>query len=87
MITDQLILDKKNTRQSYEEDKKSEDSKRSIAKSISWRIIGTLDTIIISWVVTGALTVAMSIGVVELFTKMILYFFHERIWNTIKWGK
>ena len=86
MIADQLIVGNK-TAKSYTLDKKSEDPMRSIAKSISWRIIGTVDTIIISWIITGTLTVAMSIGIVELFTKMILYFFHERIWNTIKWGK
>ena len=87
MIADQLIVGNKTANKSYTLDKKSEDPMRSIAKSISWRIIGTVDTIIISWIITGTLTVAMSIGIVELFTKMILYFFHERIWNTIKWGK
>ncbi len=87
MIADQLILDSKTSKTSYKSDKKSERPKRSIAKSISWRIIGTLDTILISWIVTGTLSVAFSIGVVELFTKMILYFFHERIWNKIKWGR
>ncbi|MEH6682384.1 MAG: DUF2061 domain-containing protein [Sediminicola sp.] len=87
MIADQLILDKKTNTGSYTTDKKSERPIRSIVKSISWRIVGTLDTILISWVVTGALTVAFSIGAVELFTKMILYFFHERIWDRISWGK
>lgn len=87
MIADQLILDSKTSKTSYKDDKESESPKRSIVKSISWRIIGTLDTILISWIVTGTLSVAFSIGVVELFTKMILYFFHERIWNKIKWGR
>ena len=49
--------------------------------------VQTLDTIIISWIVTGTLSLAFSIGLVELVTKMVLYFFHERIWNSIKWGK
>ena len=87
MSADQLILDKENTKTTYKEDSKSEDPRRSIVKSISWRIIGTIDTVIISWLVTGTLKLAFSIGVVELFTKMILYFFHERMWNKIKWGK
>ena len=87
MITEQLILDKKSSKDTFEKDKKTEKPKRSIVKSISWRIVGTIDTILISWLVTGTLTVAFSIGTVELFTKMILYFFHERIWNTINWGK
>ena len=60
--------------------------KRSLLKTISWRIIGTLDTILISWAITGALSLAFSIGFVELVTKMVLYFFHERAWNKINWG-
>lgn len=87
MIADQLILDKENTKTTYKEDAKSENPRRSIVKSISWRVIGTIDTVIISWIVTGTLKLAFSIGVVELFTKMVLYFFHERMWNKIKWGK
>lgn len=61
--------------------------KRSLAKTISWRVIGTLDTVLISYVVTGGLKMALSIGGVELVSKMVLYFFHERTWNKIKWGK
>ncbi|MGB5821090.1 MAG: DUF2061 domain-containing protein [Saonia sp.] len=87
MIADQLILNKQTAKSSYSSDRKLERPKRSIAKSISWRIIGTLDTIVISWIVTGTLSLAFSIGLIELFTKMALYFFHERIWNTINWGK
>ena len=61
--------------------------KRSLLKTISWRLIGTLDTILISWIITGQIALALSIGSIELVTKMVLYFFHERIWNRIKWGK
>ncbi len=71
----------------YKKDKTSEKPLRSIVKSISWRLVGTLDTIFIAWLVTGQVKAAISIGSVELITKMILYFFHERIWNGIKWGK
>lgn len=60
---------------------------RSLLKSISWRTIGTIDTVIISWLITGTLSFALTIGGVELFTKMFLYFFHERLWNRIKIGK
>ncbi|MCK0156030.1 DUF2061 domain-containing protein [Cellulophaga sp. F20128] len=87
MIADQLILNKETSKGSYKSDIQSESPKRSIVKSISWRIVGTIDTVIISWFVTGALTLAFSIGLIELVTKMALYFFHERIWNSIKWGK
>lgn len=88
MLTNHLIFNSDtNGKQTYQKDKNSESPKRSIAKSISWRAIGTLDTIIISWIVTGTLHLAFSIGFIELITKMILYFFHERIWNAINWGK
>lgn len=87
MIADQLIISDRKEKTSFEKDKNSESPKRSIVKSISWRVIGTLDTIIISWIITGTLSLAFSIGVVELVTKMVLYFFHERIWNNISWGK
>lgn len=61
--------------------------KRSLMKTISWRVIGTLDTVLISYLVTGTIAMAVSIGGIELVSKMGLYFFHERAWNRIKWGK
>jgi len=82
----QVIL-KEKEKSTYKEDVIKEKPFRSVVKSISWRVIGTLDTILISWVITGKLDLAFSIGSVELVTKMVLYFFHERIWNSIKWGK
>ncbi|UII80759.1 DUF2061 domain-containing protein [Flagellimonas sp. CMM7] len=87
MIADQLVINSRGNKNTFSKDKTSEKPKRSVAKSVSWRIIGTLDTILISWVVTGTLSLAFSIGMVELVTKMVLYFFHERIWNSINWGK
>lgn len=60
---------------------------RSLFKAITWRITGTIDTMIISFLITGKLKWAISIGLVEVFTKMILYYFHERVWNRIKLGK
>ena len=67
--------------------KQEENIKRSVAKTISWRVIGTLDTVIISWLITGTLALAFSIGALEFVSKMLLYFFHERAWAKIKWGK
>lgn len=87
MIADQLLLNKVTTNSTYKTDRVSEQPKRSIVKSLSWRVIGTLDTIVISWIITGALTLAFSIGMVELVTKMVLYFLHERMWNSINWGR
>ena len=54
--------------------------KRHIAKTISWRVVGTLDTIILSGIITGSWETGLTIGGVEIITKMILYFFHERLW-------
>ena len=54
--------------------------KRHIGKTISWRIIGTLDTIILSGIITGSWETGLTIGGVEVITKMVLYFFHERAW-------
>ncbi|WP_432416493.1 DUF2061 domain-containing protein [Flavivirga aquatica] len=81
------MLLKSKEKSTYKEDSVNEKPLRSIVKSLSWRTIGTLDTILISWLITGELTLAFSIGSVELVTKMVLYFFHERVWNSIKWGK
>ena len=82
-----LISQPLSERKAYKQDRTSEKPLRSIVKSISWRIVGTVDTIIISWIVTGTLQLALSIGSIELITKMALYFFHERLWNSISWGK
>ena len=54
--------------------------KRHIAKTISWRIIGTIDTIFLSGLITGSWELGLAIGGVEVITKMVLYFLHERIW-------
>jgi uncharacterized membrane protein len=64
-----------------------ENIKRSIVKTISWRVVGTLATVTISYFITGTLALAFSIGGIELVSKMVLYFFHERAWNNLKWGK
>jgi uncharacterized membrane protein len=60
---------------------------RSLVKAVSWRATGTLDTIVVSFVITGRLKLALSIGGVELFTKVFLYYLHERVWNRVPFGK
>ncbi len=60
------------------------DYKRHLSKTLSWRLIGTLDTIILSGVITGSWSTGLAIGGVEVFTKMALYFLHERAWY--KWS-
>ncbi len=54
--------------------------KRHIAKTISWRVIGTVDTMILSGIITGSWLTGLTIGAVEVVTKMVLYFLHERVW-------
>jgi uncharacterized membrane protein len=65
----------------------SDSTTRSIAKTISWRITGSGATFLISYVVSGNLSVAGTIAVIQLTANTILYFIHERIWNKISWGK
>ena len=59
---------------------------RSILKAISWRIVGTLDTMALGWLITGSPLVGLKIGALELITKFVLYYIHERIWLRSKFG-
>lgn len=54
--------------------------KRHILKTISWRLVGTVDTVLLSWFITGSWKLGLSIGGIEVITKMVLYFLHERAW-------
>lgn len=58
--------------------------KRHIAKAITWRIVGTLDTILLSWFISGNPLTGLKIGFAEVLTKMVLYYFHERVWFRAK---
>jgi len=60
--------------------------KRHVAKSITWRIVGTIDTILLSWLVTGSPITGLKIGLEEVLTKMFLYYLHERVWYNVKAG-
>lgn len=62
---------------------KDQSHKRHIAKTITWRIIGTLDTILLSWIISGNPTTGLKIGLAEVITKMLLYYLHERAWFKI----
>ena len=59
---------------------KDKSHKRHIAKTITWRIVGTLDTILLAWLISGNPFTGLKIGFAEVITKMILYYFHERLW-------
>lgn len=65
----------------------AETNRRSIAKAVSWRTLGTLDTFLLSWLITGQWHLAAAIGGTEVITKMFLYYVHERVWTRVRWGR
>lgn len=60
---------------------------RSFVKAVSWRILGSLDTFVVSYFVTGHLVFAASIASVESLTKIVLFYLHERVWARVPWGR
>ena len=64
-----------------------ESHSRSIAKALSWRFTGSLDTFIIGWLITGNSKIAGSIALTEIVTKIALYYGHERVWALVPWGR
>lgn len=61
--------------------------KRHALKAVSWRVIGTVDTMFIGFLITGSAAVGAKIGALEVVTKMVLYFLHERVWHRIRFGQ
>jgi uncharacterized membrane protein len=59
---------------------------RSLAKTCTWRLVASLDTFVLSYLITGRLMYAGSIAGAEVFTKMLLYYVHERGWAHVTWG-
>src|SRR5260370_21930945 len=59
---------------------------RSFIKAVSWRTVGTIDTFIISFLVTGKASLAGGIAAVEVVTKIMIYYLHERLWALVPWG-
>ncbi|SFN46710.1 Uncharacterized membrane protein [Bizionia echini] len=68
------------------EGKTLESRKRHLAKTVTWRLVGTLDTMTLAWIISGNPIAALKIGFAEVITKMILYYFHERIWYKVNYG-
>jgi uncharacterized membrane protein len=60
---------------------------RSFVKAVSWRTVGTIDTFVISFFVTGKVSLAGSIAAVEIVTKIMIYYLHERVWAMVPWGQ
>tara|TARA_B100000925_G_scaffold88025_1_gene63481 strand:+ start:1223 stop:1651 length:429 start_codon:yes stop_codon:yes gene_type:complete len=67
--------------------KKKVNRTRSLVKAFTWRIAASLDTFLISYLITGRFDWATSIASFEIITKAILYYLHERGWNKIDWGR
>lgn len=64
-----------------------ESHKRSIAKTVSWRIMATFITGAVTFLLTGRLDFAVTVGVADTLVKFFLYYFHERMWTRIRFGK
>jgi len=60
--------------------------KRHLSKTITWRVVGTLDTLLLAWIFTGSPLTGFKIVTLELITKMFFYYLHERVWFTTSWG-
>jgi len=65
----------------------NETKKRSIAKMASWRVISTVTTTALVFLFTGEIALAAGIGLVDMLLNLVLYYVHERAWNTIIWGR
>ncbi len=75
---------------------KKDSPTRSILKALSWRVIASAATFVITYVIvrqssgktdTEALKFASAIASVDVVAKLILYYLHERLWTNIYWGK
>ena len=60
---------------------------RSLAKAVSWRTLGSIDTFLLGLLFTSSIKAAGSIALTEIVTKILLYYFHERAWASVTWGR
>jgi uncharacterized membrane protein len=65
----------------------SDTTRRSLIKTISWRITGSTATFLISYAILGNVAISGTIATIQLTFNTVLYFIHERVWNRIGWGK
>jgi uncharacterized membrane protein len=75
------LLTKPSSRKSIASSTQASSHLLSLVKGISWRVVGTIDTMMIAFLVTGKIDMALSIGSVEIFTKIFLYYVHDRAWE------
>jgi uncharacterized membrane protein len=62
-------------------------ARRSLVKTVSWRLTGSGATFLISYAIAGNFAIAGTIAMVQLISNTVLYFLHERIWNRVSWGQ
>lgn len=60
---------------------------RTLVKTLTWRVVGSSSTFLISYIITGQLVIATGIAVMQMMANTILYYLHEVVWNSIKWRK
>ena len=60
--------------------------KRHLAKAVTWRVVGSADTFLLGWFITGSIKMGASLSILETITKTVLYYLHERAWYKTKWG-
>ena len=56
-------------------------------KALSWRVIATVVTFFVAWIITGHLTFAAEIGLADTVIKLGAYYMHERTWMRVSFGK
>ena len=64
-----------------------ESHRRSIVKALSWRVVALLITASVAWTITGSLRFGVIIGGIDTVIKLVVYYFHERLWNRISFGR
>ena len=70
-----------------ESERQKESNVRSLLKAVSWRVIATITTILIAWLVYGDIRPALAIGGIEFFAKFLVYYLHERLWQIVPRGR
>ena len=64
-----------------------ETHKRSIVKSLSWRVVAAIITAVVGWVLTGSFKLGLSMGLLDSAIKIGVFYGHERCWHRVKWGR
>ena len=62
-------------------------ARRSVVKTLSWRLTGSSATFLIAWLIAGNFAMASTIAIIQLVANTVLYFVHERLWNQVRWGR